>query len=56
MFVELVATAGEHSFGQRAVVEVVEEEPQDVAVVVVDYECAVLVSEHDVVGDPQQCV
>ncbi len=51
VFVEFLATAGEHFFGEGALVEVVEEEAEDVAVVVVDVEAAALWGEDNLVGN-----
>ena len=54
VFVQFVSARGEDLFGEGASVEVVEEESQDVAVVVVDFKSTVLGGEDDVVGDPYE--
>ncbi len=45
-------SVGEDFFGQRAIVEIEQQEATDAAVVVVDNVLAVLMRQHDVSGNP----
>ena len=56
VLVELVTAAGEHLLGQRAVVEIVEQEPDHAAVVVVDDKRTVLRLDDYIVGDIEKQV
>lgn len=56
IFMELIAAAGEHFFGERASIEIVQEKAEDVAVVLVDFEAPILRFEYYFVGDEHyQC-